>query len=359
MFADDMARTRLDAMAGLILGSILINTLPVWLEELANRYALSPDHAGVLATLVLLGSGAACWARSVLRHWAIDLASAVLAVVLPVLALHASQLALGSVLAAGLVFGAALGVVLGRSFSAAFAGPDALKTISISLTVALLVSLVIVLVSAGLRLAAIGQIALCAAGYCGVLLLLVWRPPSGGQAGMDYNWMPDWRTLLYLPFFIAMGGFWAFVEIYGNAHAIAHIKEVLAASYVVSALGSGCVVLIKRERGAFWLMMSLVLTAGAGGLAYLTVSFPVFAAMFLINSFFLFVFFPLYVSDDASSQKSSNPPARVGLYLFGFAIGGAMAGVVIAQLGYSAFAALIVLSAVPPAAGAWLRARPG
>lgn len=352
---EDMTLSRIEAIGGLAFGSILINTLPAWLEELTARFALSANDAGLLATLVLLSAGAACWGHSAFRHWSIDLGAALLVVLVLLLGRAMTDLPTALVFGACMVFGLAVGVVLGRSIAFAFGEPDTLRTISLSLTAALLVSLVIVLVSAQTDLTAVTQIAMCAALNAGVLSLTVWRSPVATGPATGANWMPDRHSLRFLPFFAAMGGFWAFVELYGNAHAIPHVKLVLAASYLASAAGSALVFFISTDKIAFWRVCSLAISAVSAALVYSTASTVIFSAMFLLNSLFLFVFLPLYLTGNTEDGAPSNPQAKIALYLFGFALGGAITGVLIAQFGYLAFAGLIMLSILPACAG--VRAR--
>ena len=88
---------------------------------------------------------------------------------------------------------------------------------------------------------------------------------------------------------------------------------------------------------------ALALAALTGALSYISPSRLLLGLNVLANGFFLFLYFPLYLSNCGSSD-GADAPSRMAFYLFGFAGGGALGAGLLAIAGYGGLAAAIALA---------------
>ncbi len=253
------------------------------------------------------------------------------------------------------ILGLSIGGVLARGLQHAFSLKKPILIISPAMSIGLILSLLAIILKAVFSILVIWQIAfLSFVIMCFLMADKLW-PTDIRSGAILLRRSFSWTDVLYLPFFVAMGGFWAFIEILGRQISVPFLETLLLASLVFSAFGSAIPSAIATNRTAHWSLISLIVSAVTGAAVYLTSSGVTFAIMLLANSFFLFVFLPLYLAGNSSSKQQSSPQIKAALYLLGLALGGAMGGLILAEYGHTIFAIAIFATVVPAMVALWLQ----
>lgn len=328
----DSAVGRLSVIIPIGFGAVVINTMPVWLGELASRPGVSDVMAGALGSLVLLSAALACAASA--PRWADRTAGVIVPALLALLAV-APMLPLPLLVGACCGLGLALGAITGRAIRAARETGAVLRPVSAALTLGLVASMAVYLM-----LPVLGPTALwllfalsLALPVCGATPR---NQPSKGRARLRAAGLP----LRYLPFFVMMGAYWSFLEIFGRALGEADALQL----YLLGSLMSGAAgaFLGGRIPPQLWprvQAVALMAAATTGAVSYAAPNMAVLGVSILANGFFLFLFFPLYLA----SHGEDAAKAMAG-YLLGFAFGGLVGAVAIQVGGYGLLALAILVT---------------
>lgn len=315
-------------------GLVLINTMPVWIGDLAANARLSDTQAGGIGSLVLLSAAVACaTARHAERA---GLAKIGVPVCLVYLALSPPLNAVFTLVAC-CILGLAIGSLAGLATRGLGSLGTGLRVISTAMTVGLVVSLIVYLVLPVLGLSSFWVLAVISLG---LLAAPVQTSPTGHHV--------NWRSILadvparYLPFFVLMGAYWTYLELFGGRFEDAqNLPFWLLASLVTGALGS----ILTSQVPANWRgraqSLSMFAAALIGALSYVAPTLFLFGLTILLNGFALFLFFPLYLG-----TAGDRAPGAMAGYLLGFAIGGVAGAVLVHAAGYASLAAAILLSGI-------------
>lgn len=327
----------------------ILNTMPIWLVELIDKTGGTSTMMGLIASLVLTAAAIGCLIGQ--RFWSSK--AAVLCGGIVFLGLLGSSLA-AAFSAAVLIAGAALvgvasGVVLSAALSSDADSTHMVRIFGHGMSLGCLASLVVL---ASVAITGVPPLPILAV-LAGVQLILVLKPLS---RGVPHAYSPAvlWRDLFLFPFFLMMGAYWAFLEVFAREQGFETLSGWLAASLVFSALGSFVAGVAPERRRNMLRLFGLGLTAVSGGLTYLAFSEVTLGLMIQCNAFGLFLFVPLYLNG------TDAPVFGMARYLFGFALGGGAGGLIIVVGGYAALAVLIVaagLVAIPALLRADLSAR--
>jgi len=316
----------------LSLGAIVINTMPVWLAELADHQQVSEPLAGGFGSLVLLAAAVACvgpiWGK--FAHAArlfIPASFAILALGerLPVIGLGLCCILLG----------VALGLATNRALYGLRQVEDPLKLVSAALAFGLGVSFAIYLVLFSFS----PNVMWILAATSLILLMVMADNPlvaDRRQKHISSSSLP----LGYVPFFVMMGAYWSFLELYGQSIGA---KDGLALwllfSLVAGAIGSLVAGWFPSCHWPGLRTFALLAAAITGAASYISPNLNLLGLSILANGFFLFLFFPLYIS-----THQDRAPVAMAIYLLGFAFGG-LAGAFILQIsGYPGLGLTILAS---------------
>ncbi|MEM1428475.1 MAG: hypothetical protein AAGG09_03350 [Pseudomonadota bacterium] len=312
-------------------GSVLINTMPVWIGELARHPAISASAAGTLGSVVLLSAAVTCVGSGFGAP--LRLQKALVPLCLILLALGAAM-PVAVILGAACGLGLALGALTGRALAGLSGDPASLRHVSAALSLGLIVSLAVYL-----ALPVLGVPALWTIAALSLSLMRVGAP--GPAAGTP----PPWTALRsgfpigHLAFFVMMGAYWTYLELFGEAFAQSEMLPFwLLASLLSGALGAHLAARIPpggRRRVRGWSVLAAALTGAA---SYAAPTLPLLGASIVANGFFLFLFFPLYLDG-----SGAGAPRAMAAYLLGFACGGAVGALVIRAGGYPALAVAILV----------------
>lgn len=321
-------------VATLSFGGVLINTLPLWIGELGAHPAITDQIAGALGSLTLLLAAVGCGRSNsnVLVTWAWP----ALVVSILVLALTEGQSAILSAVACammGFFTGVSLsGVVKQQAEESNISGRVA-AAISIGLLIALLCYLIVAITPLP-----ISWVLVLLAGAMSVLTYP--RPLQSHPLRPSAQWYQFGPILWLMPFFVMMGAYWTYLDLFAvNVLARRQVEIVLLCSLITGAMGSALAGTLRSTMHAFVFPMSLVLAAIAGAMTYFGQSSTVIIVGILLNGFFLFLFFPLYLS-----ATSSPMTVRLAIYLAGFAVGGIIGAAITAIGGYPGLSIAIALS---------------
>lgn len=313
------------AGAVLAFGVVLLNTLPVWLAELAALGGLSDVASGVLASLILVSSAIGCFRGSLLSNRGVPRLCGVSVVLCFGLAAAVPSLPGWVVFILSLIVGASLGVVLSRGLAVLARATNPTTSIGVTISIGLVISLVILGASAVLQMSIIPIIS----GSAGIAMAVAWPFLEVGAQRKARFLIQFWQLL---PFFVAMGVYWVFLELYAKSMGIATIVGWIAASLIVSAAGSALAGHIAQSRRNAVKSAALVLAALTGGLTYLGQSETFIGLMILANAFFLFLYIPFYLTAPAPEEPADRVTRRMAVYLLGFAFGG-IAGTALLSVG--------------------------
>lgn len=319
-------------------GAVLINTMPVWIAEIARGYSISDTTAGLLGSVVLLTAAMACGGLTANR--AATLAGAAVVLVplsLVVLAVPFASSASLSLIAC-VVLGGSLGVLTARALRESNHPAELQQTISHALALGLLTALLIYL---ALPLSGLNPL-WCLAALSLSLLVATGseRLPhqDAGRIGTAF-----WSNfpLLQFPFFVMMGAYWTFIEIFASSLAAeGDLSFWLLGSLLTGATGSFLASKIGAKKdtvrdGAF------LFAAISGAISYCAPSFAILGISVLANGFFLFLYFPLYLAARSIGKEQAGASIRMATYLLGFAFGGAVGAGVLHLAGFAGLALAI------------------
>ena len=324
-------------------GAVVINTMPMWLAELKATAEISETLAGFLGSSLLLAAALSCALRLPyltpgLGRVAVPLAFSVLATG------TVDHPALLAVICLGL--GVALGLLTRQALGRLSKG-DVLQGVSTALAIGLCISLLVYLALPLFQVSPLWALAALSLALFSVRLdhNESNASPSLGLAHLPFG---------YLPFFALMGAYWSFIEIYATSlEESRSVAMWLLASLVASVAGSALAAKVPHPLRHLVGHLALSATALSGAIGYWIAAPLLLGISIVANGFFLFLFFPLYLS----LQGERAAPA-MALYLLGFAFGGLLGASIIALGGYTALAVAILLSPIPvwtvrpfPAAG--------
>ncbi len=311
-------------------GGLLINTLPLWIGELAAHPAISDQFAGAAGSLALVLAAVGCgglW-RGYLERWAL----LALFVSLLLFALTAGVSPVMSTMACcGMGF--SMGAVLSDAFRRGSDGKQQ-RLIAAATALGLVAALAAYFIIALTQMSIIWILAILS------VVLFVSRPRADHHekrtttgatfdlAGLPYR---------FLPFFVMMGAYWAYLDVFAaQLLAAGQVELWLLGSLISGAIGSALAARVTADMRQMVLQLSLVLAAITGAATYMTTNPNIVGISILTNGFFLFLFFPLYLAT-APDQAAK----RMAAYLAGFALGGIFGAALIQLGGYTALAVVI------------------
>ncbi|MEM8575744.1 MAG: hypothetical protein AAGF48_14090 [Pseudomonadota bacterium] len=319
------------AVCVIAFGGAALNLMPVWLLELANKTGLGSIGSGLLASLLLATAAATCVLP---RSPGLPIATVLSALVALVLALGAtaSHPAPEAVLLGAICVGGALGGQLSWALATAPNDDDVLSRFASGTAIGAMIAFVLLFVNAIASISALvllGCLAIVPFAALSQTRSLARAARQTHAGGAVLAWAEA-------PFFISMGAYWAFLEIFATERGYGSLSVWLAWSLLASAAGAWV-----AGRLGCWAStgttVALTLAAGGGGLTYLAPNTTVAGLAILVNAFGLFLFMPLYLGAGPAT-------ARLSSYLAGFALGGLSGGAVVAAAGYEGLAATVAVS---------------
>ncbi|MDP5217355.1 hypothetical protein Q5Y75_09025 [Ruegeria sp. 2205SS24-7] len=312
----------------------ILNTMPIWLAELAFKSGGSEVAVGLLASAVLVSAALGClFGSSAMRPLLLRSAGGVVCGGLAGAAI-AQTIAPPVLFAGACVVGLLQGIVLALSLSRKHSEAAMLRMIGNGIAIGCVTSFVLL---AGTFAAGLPILPLLAALAGAQALLLQQQPPP--LPGNGNTQRLDWaRDLILLPFFICMGAYWTFLEIFAAEQELGGLSGWLAASLLLSAIGSFLAGATPDRITSHARIAGLLLAGFAGCLTYLSQTEMLLGASILINAFGLFLFFPLYL------DRTDAPAAGMARYLLGFALGGGAGSLAIALGGYPALGVTVAAS---------------
>ncbi|MEX0348938.1 MAG: hypothetical protein AB3N15_05885 [Paracoccaceae bacterium] len=310
-----------------------LNTMPIWLAELAHKTGGGSITIGLTASLVLISAAIGCFiGPRVLRSGVPAFCGGI--VFLGLLASSsASAFDTAMLIPGAALVGLASGVVLSIPLSAADNGDSLLRMFGQGMSLGCVASLVVLASTASTGFPLLPVLS----GLAGIQMVILLQSFSA-HALQSFQPAALRRDLNLFPFFVLMGSYWAFLEVFALERGLETVSGWLAASLVLSALGSLAASVAPDRIRHVLLLLGLGLAALAGGLTYLSVSEVALGMMILCNAFGLFLFFPLYLDD------TDMPGFGMARYLLGFALGGGVGSLIITFGGYRALAFAIIAS---------------
>ncbi|WP_152912658.1 hypothetical protein [Candidatus Rhodobacter oscarellae] len=301
------------------LGAIVINTMPVWLAELASHQQVSEPLAGGFGSLVLLAAAVACVGPISGRF---DYAARLcIPVSFAILALGERLPVIGLGLCCVLL-GLALGLATKRALRGLQKVESPLELVSTALTFGLGVSFAIYLALFSFALNVMWILA-----GTSLILLLARSENASITVRRDQHLSSAGLPLRFVPFFVMMGAYWSFLELYGQSIGTqGGLALWLLFSLIAGAIGSFLAGRLPSRYGTGLQTFALLAAAVTGASSYVSPNLTLLGLSILANGFFLFLFFPLYIS-----SHQDRAPAAMASYLLGFAFGG-LAGALILQI---------------------------
>lgn len=321
--------SKLQILLPIALGAVVINTMPMWLAVLASGPNHSQTLAGGLGSCVLLAAAMACAFR--LPYLTLVMARIVVPLAFAVLAADVDKHPV-VLLVTCLVLGLALGALTQNALVRMPTG-NVLQGLGTALAIGLFVYLFVYLALPVIQLSPLWVL-------CALSLTLFSVRLDSREANLISGSGLSGLPLGYLPFFALMGAYWSFIEIYAtslgdNGSVVNWLLGSLLASAAASALSARIPPSLRQPVGHF----ALGAAALTGAASYWVVTPIVLGASIVANGFFLFLYFPLYLS----SQEGHATDA-MALYLLGFALGGLLGAAIIGIGGYTALALAILIS---------------
>ncbi|MFA3918669.1 hypothetical protein [Ruegeria hyattellae] len=311
----------------------ILNTMPIWLAELAVKSGSSEVAVGLLASVILVSAATGCLFGSSTGHLSLPRIAGGLACGGLAGAAIAQTIAPPVLFAGACAVGLSQGIVLALALSRTDSKPTTLRMIGNGISVGCVISFVLL---AGIFATGLSLLPLLAVLAGVQALLLLQRLPVPGNGNTQRL---DWaRDLILLPFFVCMGAYWAFLEIFATEQQLGGLSGWLAASLILSAIGSFLAGATPHRITLHARITGLLLAALAGCLTYLSRTETLLGALILINAFGLFLFFPLYL------DRTDSPATGMARYLLGFALGGGAGSLAIAVGGYPALATAVAVS---------------
>ncbi|WP_299886662.1 hypothetical protein [uncultured Ruegeria sp.] len=313
-------------------GAVIINTMPIWLAELADHRQVSEPLAGGLGSLVLLTAAVACAVPA--RRKAGLFVRLCIPMALLVLALG-ERLSIIFIGLTCILLGAAFGFVTKRALHALQQEGDPLKLVSAALSIGLGFSFVIYLVLSASSLRVLWI--LVTASVC-LLLVRPQNTPKTIRCQRHESTID--LPLGYVPFFIMMGAYWSFLELYGQSISPqGGMATWLLFSLVTGAIGSFVAGLIPPRHWRRVQAIALLAAVLTGAASYIAPHMDFLGFTIVANGFFLFLFFPIYIA-----SRQDRAPMAMASYLLGFAFGGLVGAFVLQIAGYPGLGLAILAS---------------
>ncbi len=339
-FETRMDPCKLGFLVALGFGGVLMNTLPLWIGEMAISSNVSDALAGAAGSVVLLLVAILCTILRSQRAAAWGGYTLVLSLLLFAFSVGSSKVLV--LIACGGI-GVSMGVVLSGAFAHLAQAEDPQGVISIAVTAGLIASL------AAYLIVALTPISI-------QWVLVVFAVPVAivcSAASENTDAHPDLDALdiaplpkSLIPFFVMMGAYWAFLDVYGAQYMERQALELwLLGTLLTGAAGSAAAGLVPQSYRRRMMGVALGLAALTGALTYVGLTGIALGLAILANAFFLFLFVPLYLVESQTQMAQ-----RMALYLASFAFGGGIGALLLNFGGYTALAAVTAstgLLAVP------------
>ncbi|MCK8483945.1 hypothetical protein MUY21_07840 [Aliiroseovarius sp. S2029] len=340
-----MTATRYSLRAIVILGfgAALINTMPIWIAEISQAYALSDAAAGMHASVTLLAAALSCGIAASWRVAGLARGSAVLVpICLVVMAAPFASNSAGLALAASACLGAALGILTAKALYEASSHAERHKIISTALSFGLMTALLIYLLLPmtdlkSLWILAVLSLSLVAAGGSDSV--------SRQTSGRDGHSVLSDFPVLQFPFFVMMGAYWTYIELFASSlEAAGDLSLWLLGSLLMGVLGSLIAGKLGATSGRYLPNTALLCAAMSGAVSYLAPTFAVLGVSVLANGFFLYLYFPLYLAGRGTNNGRSTSERKMAIYLLGFALGGAAGAGLLHIAGFIGLAIAIAMA---------------
>lgn len=274
-------------------GGVLINTMPIWLVWITAISDAGEALPGVLASVVLLTAAAGCgFGNRVMRNDLLRV-TAFLVMLIPALGVFSGTIAPAVLLSAGALFGLAFGLLLYLSLRVLLAIDESARAIGDTLADALVVSLTVLLIVTAYPHAILPI--LSALSLIPAAIAIVGRVSKGTEPSDGTLLRLGWHSLRFLGFFIAMGAYWAFLEVHADQRALGPISAWLFGGLLASAAGAALAACVPSRSRKRVMLLSMLSAAVSGGATYATAVPSIVGTSIRANGFFLFVFFPLYL----------------------------------------------------------------
>lgn len=334
---------------------LMLNMLPVWLAELRGVDNYAPEEVGWIATVSI---STLCLGFSVVLKLPastslLALGSSATVAIASYLLINAEGLSITLILAT--TVGVGLGVQFAGAVSAALASGNPLPSLSAGVSFGVFVSVVVLFAFPLFGVPVLASLP----AVCAVLALYALTTRVGTGFGVSaLQFVAKFRPLdlLYFPFFLLMGGMWAFAAVYAEAEGIDGLAHLFAIALLISAIGALLPSYAKNQHIVLVAIGCLLISAVSGGSLFLTSTMIGYAVCLIVNSVGVFTFLPIYLERVSRADDEQTNVAGLALYAGGFAAGGFVAGLIIEMLGYVGFA-LIVISSGGPAIFAFLRSK--
>ena len=318
----------------IVFGAVLVNTMPIWVGDLARSHGFSDTFSGLHASLLLLSAAGTCAGviPFLKERWTKVLA--VLALILLSAGSHLTGFA--ATVACG-ALGLAIGALSRAALNELPESPQRVRILSTALTVGLVLSLCVYLIVPLLGVGPFPVLTVLA-----TLLFASRREPATSRPPLLSPFAPSGATLRMAPFFVMMGAYWTFLDLLGQTIGSAEAMSYwLLGSLVASAVGSWVAGMVPSARARTLCDLSLLAAAITGAASYVSSDMLTLGLTILSNGFALFFFFPLFLG-----LAGSRATEAMAIYLLGFAFGGVAGAAIVALGGYTLLAATILTSAI-------------
>ncbi len=317
----------------IVFGAVLLNTVPIWVGALARAHGLSDTVSGLHASLLLLSSASTC---AGLIPFLNARSSTVLAIFALIILSAGSLLSVFVATAACGALGLALGALSRGALSSVSQEPQRVRMLSVALTIGLVLSLCVYLVTPLLWVGPFPVLTVLAV----ILFVPRWEGSTSGPP-LRSALVFSGGTLRMVPFFVMMGAYWTFLELFGQSIGSAEAMSYwLLGSLVASAVGSGVAGVVSAAGTRIVRDVSLLIAAISGAASYVASDMLVLGLTILANGFALFLFFPLYLG-----LAGARATEAMAIYLLGFAFGGIAGALIVSLGGYNLLAATILVAA--------------
>lgn len=319
-------------LLAIVFGAVLLNTVPIWVGALARVHGLSDTVSGLHASLLLLSAASTCAGLIPFLNERSSAVLAFLALVIlsagPILEVFAATAACGAL-------GLALGTLSRGALNCVSEDPGRVRMLSVALTMGLVLSLCVYLVAPLLQVGPFSILTVLAV----ILFVPRWKG-STSRLSLRSALVLSRATLRMMPFFVMMGAYWTFLELFGQTIGSAEAMSYwLLGSLVASAVGSWIAGAVPVVRTRIVRDVSLLVAAISGAASYVISDMLALGLTILANGFALFLFFPLYLG-----LAGTRATEAMAIYLLGFAFGGAAGALIVSLGGYSLLAATILVA---------------
>lgn len=333
----------LRAIVVLGFGAALINTMPMWIAEIAKSHAFSDTFAGLMGGVILLAAALSCGIGASGRVLGLARVAAVLVpLCLVVFAVPVAPAYTGLAVVASVCLGAAFGVLTAWALLEASVLGDLQRIISGAVSLGLMSALVIYLLIPLLGIRSLWALAVLSLSLVAAVGAEQ-APVSHSPSGHGHPFLREFPVLQF-PFFVMMGAYWTYLELFASSLEVSgDLSLWLLGSLLTGVCGSLLAGRIGTGSGKYLRDVALLCAAMSGAISYIAPTITVLGISVLVNGFFLFLYFPLYLSAHSTQRRDTDSERRMAIYLLGFALGG-VAGAGILQIG--GFAGLAVAIAM-------------